>query len=183
MLRADLLLTPQLIDFYKISLFEGDEGNPAFEAKLRTWAGYGKINAQIGDMFNIDAGVRWEKADQSVVPIQVFKVPGASGAATDLSRKYWLPAATLTVDLTDQMKARLSGSKTIARLSFANLSISHILIRTQTVPIAVTRCWWTASCTMVRHDLSITLRQSSAFHSRHFIKRSKTRLSPLLGVI
>jgi hypothetical protein len=121
MLRADLLLTPQLIDFYKISLFEGDEGNPAFEAKLRTWAGYGKINAQIGDMFNIDAGVRWEKADQSVVPIQVFKVPGASGAATDLSRKYWLPAATLTVDLTDQMKARLSGSKTIARPQFREL--------------------------------------------------------------
>ena len=121
MLRADLLLTPQLIDFYKISLFEGDEGNPAFEAKLRTWAGYGKINAQIGDMFNIDAGVRWEKADQSVVPIQVFKVPGASGAATDLSREYWLPAATLTVDLTDQMKARLSGSKTIARPQFREL--------------------------------------------------------------
>ena len=46
MLRTDLLLTPKLIDFYKISLFEADEGNPAFEAKLRTWAGYGKINAQ-----------------------------------------------------------------------------------------------------------------------------------------
>jgi hypothetical protein len=121
MLRADLLLTPQIIDFYKISLFEGDEGNPAFEAKLRTWAAYGKINAQFGDKVNIDAGVRWEKAEQSVVPIQVFKVPGASGAATDLSREYWLPAATLTVDLTDQMKARFSGSKTIARPQFREL--------------------------------------------------------------
>jgi hypothetical protein len=121
MLRADLLLQPKIIDLYKISLFEGDEGNPAFEAKLRTWAGYGKINAQIGDMFNIDAGVRWEKAEQSVVPIQVFKVPGASGAATDLSRQYWLPAATVTVDLTDQMKARFSGSKTIARPQFREL--------------------------------------------------------------
>ena len=121
MLRADLLLTPNIIDFYKISLFEGDEGNPAFEAKLRTWAGYGKINAQVGDKVNIDAGVRWEKAEQSVVPIQVFKIPGASGAATDLSREYWLPAATLTVDLSDQMKARFSGSKTIARPQFREL--------------------------------------------------------------
>jgi len=121
MLRADLLLQPKIIDLYKISLFEGDEGNPAFEAKLRTWAGYGKINAQIGDMFNLDAGVRWEKAEQSVVPIQVFKVPGASGVATDLSRQYWLPAATVTVDLTDQMKARFSGSKTIARPQFREL--------------------------------------------------------------
>ncbi|OYY70831.1 MAG: TonB-dependent receptor [Sphingomonadales bacterium 28-55-16] len=121
LLRTDLLLTPQLIDFYKISLFEGDEGNPAFEAKLRTWAGYGKVNAQIGDMVNIDAGVRWEKAVQSVVPIQVFNVPGASGAATNLAREYWLPAATITVDLTDQMKARFSGSKTIARPQFREL--------------------------------------------------------------
>lgn len=121
LLRADLLLQPQLIDFYKISFLEGDEGNPAFEATLRTWAGYGKINAQLGDKLNIDAGVRWEKAKQAVVPIQVFKVPGASGAATDLLREYWLPAATLTVDLTDQMKARFSGSKTIARPQFREL--------------------------------------------------------------
>ena len=88
---------------------------------MRTWAGYGKINAQIGERLNIDAGVRWEKAEQSVVPIQVFKVPGASGAATDLTREYWLPAATLTVDLSDQMKARFSGSKTIARPQFREL--------------------------------------------------------------
>ena len=121
LLRADLLLTPQLIDFYKISLLEADEGNPAFEATLRTWAGYGKINAQIGDRLNIDAGVRWEKAVQTVVPIQVFNVPGASGAATDLMREYWLPAATLTFDLNDQMKARLSASKTIARPQFREL--------------------------------------------------------------
>jgi hypothetical protein len=121
MLRADLLLQPELIDFYNIAFLEGDEGNPAFEAKLRTWAGYGKINAQIGDKLNIDAGVRWEKAEQSVVPIQVFTIPGASGAATSLLREYWLPAATVTVDLTDQIKARFSGSKTIARPQFREL--------------------------------------------------------------
>lgn len=121
MLRADLLLQPELIDFYNIAFLEGDEGNPAFEAKLRTWAGYGKINAQIGDKLNIDAGVRWEKAEQSVVPIQVFNIPGASGAATSLLREYWLPAATVTVDLTDQIKARFSGSKTIARPQFREL--------------------------------------------------------------
>jgi hypothetical protein len=121
MLRADLLLQPEIIDFYDIALLEGDEGNPAFSAILRTWAGYGKLNAQLGDMFNIDAGVRWEKAEQSVVPIQVFKVPGASGAATELLREYWLPAVTVTADLTDQMKLRFSGSKTIARPQFREL--------------------------------------------------------------
>ncbi len=121
LLRADLLLQPQIIDFYKIALLEADEGNPAFKATLRTWAGYGKINAQIGDKFNLDAGVRWEKAKQTVVPIQVFNVPGASAAATDLLREYWLPAATLTVDVADQMKLRFSASKTIARPQFREL--------------------------------------------------------------
>jgi outer membrane receptor protein involved in Fe transport len=121
MLRADLLLQPEIIDFYDIALLEGDEGNPAFSAILRTWAAYGKLNAQLGDKFNIDAGVRWEKAEQSVVPIQVFKIPGASGAATELMREYWLPAATITADLTDQIKLRLSGSKTIARPQFREL--------------------------------------------------------------
>jgi hypothetical protein len=121
MLRADLLLQPEIIDFYDIAFLEGDEGNPAFSAILQTWAAYGKMNAQLGDKFNIDAGVRWEKAEQSVVPIQVFKIPGASGAATELMREYWLPAATITADLTDQIKLRLSGSKTIARPQFREL--------------------------------------------------------------
>jgi outer membrane receptor protein involved in Fe transport len=121
MLRADLLLQPEIIDFYDIAFLEGDEGNPAFSATLRTWAAYGKLNAQLGNKFNIDAGVRWEKAEQSVVPIQVFKIPGASGAATELMREYWLPAATITADLTDQIKLRLSGSKTIARPQFREL--------------------------------------------------------------
>lgn len=121
LLRADLLLQPDIIDFYDIALLEADEGNPAFQAKLKTWAAYGKVNAQITETLNLDAGVRWEKAKQTVTPIQVFTVPGASGAATNLLREYWLPAATLTLDVTDQMKLRVSGSKTIARPQFREL--------------------------------------------------------------
>ena len=121
LLRADLLLQPKIIDFYNIRLLEADEGNPAFEANLRTYAAYAKVNAQITETLNLDAGVRWEKAKQTVEPIQVFKVPGASGASTNLLRDYYLPAATLTLDLNDQMKVRVSGSKTIARPQFREL--------------------------------------------------------------
>lgn len=121
LLRAELLLDPQVIDLFDISLLEADEGNPAFEAKLRTWAAYGKTNVQIGDTINIDAGVRWEKAEQSVEPIQIFNTPGASGASTDLLREYWLPAATVTLDITTEIKFRVSGSKTIARPQFREL--------------------------------------------------------------
>ena len=121
LLRIDLLLQPQLIDFYKIALLEADEGNPAFQAQLRTFAAYGKVNAQITETLNLDAGVRWEKADQTVVPIQVFNVPGASAAATSLNREYWLPGVTATLDATDQVKVRVSASKTIARPQFREL--------------------------------------------------------------
>ena len=66
-------------------------------------------------------GVRYEKGEQTVTPVQVFTVPTASLASTNLNRAYWLPAATLTFDVNDQMKFRLSGSKTIARPQFREL--------------------------------------------------------------
>ncbi|MFC4294199.1 TonB-dependent receptor domain-containing protein [Novosphingobium tardum] len=119
--RPDLLLAPGIVNFFKISLIETDEGNPAFDARLRNYAGYGKVNAQITDELSIDAGVRFEKATQKVSPIQVFSTPGASTASTDLRRDYWLPAATLTWQFRPDMQVRLSGSKTIARPQFREL--------------------------------------------------------------
>ena len=60
-----------------------------------THAGYGKLNWQATPEILIDAGVRYEKAEQSVDPIQVFTVPG-SATSTFLKKSYWLPAATIT---------------------------------------------------------------------------------------
>lgn len=121
MLRPDLLLTPGLIDFYDIELIEGNEGNPAFRANLRNWAGYGKVNWQILDALSLDAGVRYEKAKQVVDPVQVFSTPGASTAGTVIDKAYWLPAATLTWQVDPEKQVRLSASKTIARPQFREL--------------------------------------------------------------
>ncbi|MET0180059.1 MAG: TonB-dependent receptor [Novosphingobium sp.] len=120
-LRPDLLLQPGIIDAFGIELIETDEGNPAFAARLRNPAGYAKLNAQFGDALSLDAGVRYERATQTVDPIAVFAVPGAGTAGTRLERGYWLPAATLTWQLRDDMQVRLSGSKTIARPQFREL--------------------------------------------------------------
>ena len=119
--RPDLLLQPSVINFYKIALVESDEGNPAFDARLRTYAGYAKVNATISDSLSLDAGVRYERATQTVSPIQVFTVPGASTASTSLKRDYWLPAATLTWQVRSDMQVRLNASKTIARPQFREL--------------------------------------------------------------
>lgn len=119
--RPDLLLQPTIINTYNIALIELNEGNPAFQARLRNWAGYGKVNVQFTDAVGLDAGVRYEKATQTVAPLQVFKVPGSSTAGTSLEKGYWLPAATLTWQVESDLQVRASASKTIARPQFREL--------------------------------------------------------------
>lgn len=121
LLRPDYLLSPSVVDTFKVSLIESDEGNPAFLAKLRNYAGYGKVNWQVRDTLSIDAGVRYEWAKLSVDPIQVFTVPGAATTGTLQKNGYWLPAATVTWEFQPQMQFRVSGSKTIARPQFREL--------------------------------------------------------------
>ncbi|WP_397574436.1 TonB-dependent receptor domain-containing protein [Sphingorhabdus sp.] len=119
--RPDLLLQPDIIDFYNIALIDTNEANPVFDASLVNHAGYGQIQAFITPAISLNLGVRYETAEQTVVPVQVFTTPTASLASTSLDQSYWLPAATLTWDMNEQMKFRLSASKTIARPQFREL--------------------------------------------------------------
>jgi hypothetical protein len=119
--RPDLLLQPSVIDFYGIGLIEDDEAAPAFLATLENWAGYGKATAELIEGLTVDAGVRYEKAEQVVIPIQVFDVPGGSTAGTTLDNAYWLPGATVTWEVMPDLQLRLNGSKTIARPQFREL--------------------------------------------------------------
>ena len=119
--RPDLLLQPSVINFYGIGLIDSNEANPVFRATLRNHAGYGQIQAQIAPAISLNAGVRYETAKQVVSPVQVFNVPTASLTGTQLDRSYLLPAATLTVDVADDMKLRFNASKTIARPQFREL--------------------------------------------------------------
>jgi TonB-dependent receptor len=119
--RPDLLLQPGIIDFYNIALIDTNEANPVFDASLLNHAGYGQIQAFITPAISLNLGVRYETAEQTVVPVQVFTTPTASLASTSLNQSYWLPAATLTWDMNEQMKFRVSASKTIARPQFREL--------------------------------------------------------------
>jgi outer membrane receptor protein involved in Fe transport len=119
--RPDLLLQPGIVDFFDIGLIETDEANPAFEAGLLNWAGYAKANWQVLDTVSLDLGIRYERAEQTVDPIQVFADAAVGGAGTALENSYWLPAATLTWELQPDLQVRLSASKTIARPQFREL--------------------------------------------------------------
>jgi outer membrane receptor protein involved in Fe transport len=121
MLRPDLLLGSAIIDAFDINLVETNEGNPAFLAKLRSHAGYGKVVFQVTPTVSIDAGVRYETAKENVSPIEVFNTPGASLAATRLNNDYWLPSATVTWQFNPEMQLRANASKTIARPQFREL--------------------------------------------------------------
>ncbi len=121
LLRPDLLLGDAIIDFYNIGLIESTQTDPAFEAALTIHGGYGKLQIEPLDSVSIDVGVRYETADQSVVPAQVFTVPTNSGASTFLSNDYWLPGATVTWQVSDQLQLRANASRTIARPQFREL--------------------------------------------------------------
>lgn len=134
-LRPDLLLQPDLVIGVNtdssgnpltvpvggIDLIETDTGSPKFEGKLRNYAGYAKINFQATDALSLDAGVRFEKARQSVEAVQVFATPSALPDSPTLRKEYWLPAATLTYQVQPDLQVRLSASKTIARPQFREL--------------------------------------------------------------
>lgn len=119
--RPDLLLQPSVINSFGITMVESNEGSPAFLATLKTNAGYAKVNGQIAESLKFDVGVRYETAKETVAPIQVFTVPGASTAATSLDNDYWLPAATLTWEVRPDMQVRANLSKTLARPQFREL--------------------------------------------------------------
>lgn len=120
-LRPDLLLGDAIIDFYDIGLIESTQSDPAFNAGLTVQGGYAKINWEPVLGLVLDLGVRYEDAEQTVDPVQVFTVPLNSTSSTAISNDYWLPAATLTFEPVDNLQLRANASKTIARPQFREL--------------------------------------------------------------
>jgi len=120
LLRPDQLLSSGVITAFNIGL-QDNEPNPAFRATLVNHAGYGKIGWQITPELLLDAGVRYEKAKQTVRNIPVFVNQTAGTAATAINNDYWLPAATVTWQFRPDMQFRVNASKTIARPQFREL--------------------------------------------------------------
>ncbi|MGD9811772.1 MAG: TonB-dependent receptor, partial [Sphingobium sp.] len=119
--RPDYLLGRAVIDYYGINLVEETETDPAFVAKLNIDAGYAMVQADILAGLNLNLGARYERAQQSVLPERVFNANFNAAASTLIEKDYWLPAATLTYEISPAMQFRLNASKTIARPQFREL--------------------------------------------------------------
>jgi TonB-dependent receptor len=119
--RPDYLLGSEVVDFYGINAIETTESDPAFTASLETMAAYLQVQAEVVEGFEVNAGVRYEQAEQRVEPRQVFATAAGSTAATLLDNDYILPALTLTWKFADDMQARFNASQTIARPQFREL--------------------------------------------------------------
>ncbi|MBB6427293.1 TonB-dependent receptor domain-containing protein [Sphingopyxis sp. JAI128] len=122
-LRPDYLLSDATIQLYDISLLEtsAQDGTAAFDANLTTHAGYAQVQAELVAGVNVNAGVRYEEAKQTVVPIDLFGTGSSAIVETNLDNDYWLPAVTLTWEVAPDMQLRVNGSKTIARPQFREL--------------------------------------------------------------
>jgi TonB-dependent receptor len=67
-------------------------------------------------------GVRFEDAEQLVLPIDLFGLITSQVRIDPLENSYVLPAATLTWNFAENMQARFGASKTIARPQFRELA-------------------------------------------------------------
>jgi outer membrane receptor protein involved in Fe transport len=121
MFRPDYLLSPAVIDTFDIGLIETTESDPAFSAALRTEAAYTQLQAEVADGLELSVGLRYERGEQEVRPLQVFNVPTNTSASTNLDNDYALPSTTLTYKFHDNMQVRFNASKTIARPQFREL--------------------------------------------------------------
>ena len=90
-------------------------------------AGYLQFEAKFTDTLKLQAGVRYEDGDQFVLPIDLFGLGSANLVATNIKKDDWLPAATLTWNLAEDMQVRLAASKTIARPQFRELAPQQYL--------------------------------------------------------
>ncbi|MFN3725824.1 MAG: TonB-dependent receptor domain-containing protein [Allosphingosinicella sp.] len=115
--RPDFLLSDFNVQTFNIQLRDvsGAEGAASYDARLDIHGLYGQVDATLFDGLTATAGVRFERADQSVMP-------NGTLAPTALSNDYLLPALTLTYAFAPDMQARLHASRTIARPQFRELA-------------------------------------------------------------
>lgn len=96
-------------------------GSQAYQADLTVHGAYVKLEAEPIAFVTVDAGVRYETAEEQVVALDLFG-DGTVIQTPALENDYFLPAATLTWNFAEDMQIRVNGSKTIARPQFRELA-------------------------------------------------------------
>jgi len=121
--RVDFLFSDFNINDITLQLNEitGSNGAAAYDAELTVNAVYGQIQAEIIPLVNATVGVRFEDAEQSVTPRDLFGGTATFGS-TRLEEQYYLPAGTVTWNFAEDMQLRFGASQTIGRPQFRELA-------------------------------------------------------------
>ena len=120
--RPDFLLSDFNVNSFGIILNTVSTTAPVYNAGLTIHAGYGQFEIEPFDGVQFTAGVRFETANEFIDPIDVFGVNIDQTIRTELNNDYFLPGGTLTWNFAEDMQARFSASKTIARPQFRELA-------------------------------------------------------------
>ena len=126
------ILSPALIDFQDITLRQANRafGQAQYIAALTTHAGYVRADVELTDGVRLEAGVRYETAEQTLTLPDIYgNNPAGAGTPAIIVKEndYWLPAATVTSNFAEDFQFRLHGSKTIARPQFRELGTIPVL--------------------------------------------------------
>jgi TonB-dependent receptor len=105
-------------------------GLSEYRGDLTVHGGYVRGDMELAQGLRLEAGVRYETADQSLTLPDIYgNNPDGAGLAAVVakSNSYWLPAATLTWNFAEDFQLRVHGSKTIARPQFRELGTIPVL--------------------------------------------------------
>ena len=108
-------------DLLRLRETTGSFGAAAYDATLKVFATYLQAEGELTPTLRATVGVRYEDATQAVHPLDIFT--GAREPGPDpLRNDYFLPAATLTWNIAENMQLRFGASQTIARPQFRELA-------------------------------------------------------------
>lgn len=122
--RPDFLFANYNInpDLFVLREITGSSGAAAYDADLKVFGAYAKVDAEIIPLVRTAIGVRFEDATQSVTPLSLIASETAPVAPPELENQYLLPAATLTWNFAEDQQLRLGASKSIGRPQFRELA-------------------------------------------------------------
>lgn len=122
--RPDFLFANYNInpDLFVLREITGSSGAAAYDADLKVFGAYAKVDAEIIPLVRTAVGVRFEDATQSVTPLSLIASETAPEAPPELENQYLLPAATLTWNFAEDQQLRLGASKSIGRPQFRELA-------------------------------------------------------------
>lgn len=122
--RPDFLFANYNInpDLFVLREITGSSGAAAYDADLKVFGAYAKVDAEIIPLVRTAIGVRFEDATQSVTPLSLIASETAPEAPPELENQYLLPAATLTWNFAEDQQLRLGASKSIGRPQFRELA-------------------------------------------------------------